>query len=162
MKNLITPEQGASPPRKDMTGSKVGSWLVVEWAGRRYGNAIWECRCVHCDAFKKAQKGDIDARCFTCEPVMNKHPMYEIWHGIKLRCYNPNHRSYKWYGAKGIGFCKEWEDSPYGFITWVEENLGQRPPGDSTIDRIDSTRNYEPGNLQWLTRAENTSKMRSG
>jgi hypothetical protein len=27
-----------------------------------------------------------------------------------------------------------------------------------TIDRIDNNGNYEPGNVQWLTRAENASK----
>lgn len=32
---------------------------------------------------------------------------YNLWIGIKQRCYNKNNNSYKYYGAKGIKMCEK-------------------------------------------------------
>ena len=78
-----------------------------------------------------------------------------IFTGMKSRCYNPNDQHYKWYGGKGITICDEWlgENGVQLFVDWAfdngyEENL--------SIDRIDSSGNYEPSNCRWVTVAENT------
>jgi len=34
--------------------------------------------------------------------------LYNIWLGIKGRCYNRRGRAYQWYGGKGIKLCEEW------------------------------------------------------
>ena len=41
---------------------------------------------------------------------------------MKQRCYNPNEKSYKWYGAKGIKICDEWINSPKSFEEWSLQN----------------------------------------
>lgn len=50
------------------------------------------------------------------------------------------------------------------FEAWVIENrymeLKGTAPDDYSIDRIDDTKGYEPGNLQLLTNRENTKKQR--
>ena len=38
---------------------------------------------------------------------------YIIWEGIISRCYNPNHTSYKNYGAKGVTVCERWRCFEY-------------------------------------------------
>lgn len=40
---------------------------------------------------------------------MSKHPAYNSWRGMKERCKNPKHIRYKWYGAKGVQVCDDWE-----------------------------------------------------
>ena len=35
------------------------------------------------------------------------------------RCYNPNSKSYKDYGAKGTSVCDEWRQDPQTFIKWA-------------------------------------------
>jgi len=76
---------------------------------------------------------------------------------MKQRCYNPNNRSYKTYGGRGIKVCDEWRDNFMAFHDWAiangyEEGL--------TIDRIDNDGDYEPNNCRWITLQENVSKMR--
>lgn len=84
------------------------------------------------------------------KPVFNRtvHPEYRRWLGMKERCYNPNHSSYKNYGAKGIKVCDRWlgKDGFYNFI----EDMGEKPDG-ATLDRIDNSKDYEPANCKWAS-----------
>jgi hypothetical protein len=70
---------------------------------------------------------------------------YRAWRAMKQRCHNPDHRAYRNYGARGVRVCAEWLDSFDSFI----RHVGMRPPGGYSIDRIDNTRGYEPGNVRW-------------
>jgi hypothetical protein len=80
--------------------------------------------------------------------------LYEIWSAMKRRCYNPNCSPYKYYGGKGVKVCDEWLEYQ-GFKTWA---LANGYTDSLTIDRIDSNGDYEPGNCQWITLAENISR----
>ena len=77
--------------------------------------------------------------------------LYNIYTSMKYRCYYPKHKSYIYYGAKGVTICKEWLDDFMNFYNWAIEN-GYRD--DLTIDRIDVEGDYEPGNCRWATREQ--------
>lgn len=83
------------------------------------------------------------------------NPTYVSWINMKTRCTNTNSPSYQYYGAKGIKFYPEWVDyAP--FVAY----LGERPPGTS-LDRIDPTGDYEPGNVRWATYKEQANNKRN-
>lgn len=86
---------------------------------------------------------------------IKEQQLYRIWSGIRKRCRDPNDKGYIHYGAKGIDRCREWDD-PAVFIGWAKDN-GYEPG--LTLDRLDPTKGYEPGNCEWVTRAENTRRM---
>ena len=93
---------------------------------------------------------------------INKTECYYIarlWQGIKQRCYNPNEKGYKWYGARGIKMYEPWIKDRQLFKQWILENLGHRPEGYS-IDRINVDGNYEPDNLRWADKATQNKNRR--
>jgi hypothetical protein len=97
--------------------------------------------------------------------------IYNIWVSAKQRCYNPNNKRYPTYGKMGITMYEEWINNYPLFKEYILTNLGERPKGKTTkksdnysIDRIDVTKGYEPGNLRWATfveQANNKHKTKS-
>ena len=81
---------------------------------------------------------------------IKKTRLYNTWRGMIGRCDNSNMPNFKWYGKKGIKVCEEWNDY-HNFEDWSYSN-GYREY--LTIDRKDSSLNYEPDNCRWITQAE--------
>ena len=84
--------------------------------------------------------------------------LYNIWQAMKTRCYNPNHRHYKDYGARGIRVCTEWEHDFLAFRKWALENGYAE---NLSIDRIDNNGNYEPSNCKWTSSKEQSNNKRT-
>lgn len=80
---------------------------------------------------------------------------YSIWAAMKTRCTNKNSSGYYKYGAKGVRVCQRWMESFENFFA----DMGD-PPDGCSIDRIDSSGNYEPGNCRWATALEQARNHR--
>lgn len=75
--------------------------------------------------------------------------------GEQKRCTHPGHPQYKDYGGRGIEFRFA---GPAEAASWVWENLGV--DRDRDLDRIDNDGHYEPGNLRWATKSQNSRNRR--
>jgi hypothetical protein len=82
---------------------------------------------------------------------------YHSWIAMVRRCYRPKHETFSYYGGRGITICDEWQNSFASFI----EHLGLKPSPLHTLDRIDNSRGYEPGNVRWATKKEQMRNRRN-
>lgn len=167
----------------ELTGQRFGKLVVLNRCGSKHGHVAWRCKCdcgkeiitigshlkdgtsrsCGCVRFEKFQafqkseeKKEITRR------LMTKHGMkhtriYRIWRAMKTRCSNPNSKDYKYYGARGISVCTDWQNSFEKFKDWA---LAHGYSDVLTIDRINVNGNYEPLNCRWTTMAEQNKNKR--
>lgn len=89
---------------------------------------------------------------------MRRSPEMAVWRSMRNRCKDMDDPRY---GGRGIRVCSRWIDSFDAFY----EDLGQRPDGEYSIDRINNDGNYACGkcedchasgvficNCRWATR----------
>ncbi|MFM9469666.1 hypothetical protein ACKI1K_43455 [Streptomyces scabiei] len=86
---------------------------------------------------------------------MTDTPEYRAWKDMKSRCNNQRHKHFKDYGARGIKVFDKWNESFTAFYNYI----GPRPDGTS-LDRIDNSKGYEPGNVRWATAFEQSNNTR--
>ena len=79
----------------------------------------------------------------------SKTDLYRKWILMKHDCYNPNSTKYKNLGAQGIKVSPEWDNDFTAFKAYAMEN-GYKPH--LVIDRKDKHKDFEPGNVIFVTR----------
>ncbi len=80
-------------------------------------------------------------------------PYMYSFYACRQRCENKNHRSYKWYGARGIKFLMTHED-----IEFLWNRDGAKNMKCATIDRIDNNGHYEISNCRFMEKSDNLRK----
>ena len=86
--------------------------------------------------------------------------IYNIYHNMKNRCYNPNDDRYKDYGGRGIRICDEWLGK-HGFENFCEWSMENGYSNKLSIDRIDNEKGYSPDNCRWITMKEQIENRRN-
>jgi len=73
--------------------------------------------------------------------------------GARQQCEQPTHPRYSYAGAHGIRFL-------YDNVDDFLADIGFRPEGSFELERIDMTKNFEPGNVRWSPKSIVHSKSR--
>lgn len=146
----------------DLTGQVFGYLTVLEpddSPGNKRTKWICVCKCgnsVSVFTYHLNNGKTTSCGCKRYETKNQTHGMrhtriYEIWCGMKSRCYNTDKKSYAKYGARGITVCDEWKNNFEAFYEWAISNGYE---ADLSIDRIDPNKEYCPSNCRWITHAE--------
>jgi hypothetical protein len=77
----------------------------------------------------------------------------------RSRCLTPTNKDYADYGGRGIAVCAEWR-GPDGFSAFLN-HIGPKPTSSHTLDRVDNSRGYEPGNVRWVDRIAQANNRRT-
>lgn len=156
--------------KRDLTGQQFGDWTVLSWSRRLdSGKQMWLCRC-KCGVEKEVESHGLTAgrsrQCRMCSVAsaaakrfkhgMSLSPVYKRWASIRARCTNPSSKDWRNYGGRGIGMAPEWVDDFEAFY----REVGDPPTSMHTIDRKDMSGHYVPGNIRWVTQAEQRNNAR--
>lgn len=145
---------------EDLYGLSFGGWDVIGHSYRKNGHAITLCqsKCEHTEVREIRNdllKSDNPPMCSICRKNngrafgLSKTRIHHIWDGMNRRCYDPNNKSYKNYGERGITICDEWlgKNGFLNFYNWALDN------GYSellSIERMDVNKGYSPDNCTWI------------
>lgn len=164
-------------PRSNFTGRRFGKLVAIE-PDRSRGRLHWICECdcgqrtsvergnlasghtISCGCHRRAVLSVIGEKSVTHgeSRVGAWTPEYRLYTSIKARCYNPNTAAYPRYGGRGIQMCKEWLASFERFVA----DVGRRPGPEYSLDRYpNNDGNYEPSNVRWATRQQQSLNRRS-
>ena len=151
--------------RSNLSGQKFGMLTAIKYVrSDAKGNAIWECKC-DCGstafvAAKDLKTGNTKScGCYrkqfavTHGATVEHAADYERWKAMKKRCSNPKDKYYHRYGGRGIKVYSEWEHSFEAYRKYIQILPHYGEPG-YTLDRIDNSKGYEPGNIRWATPKE--------
>lgn len=155
----------------DGIGKKYGDWtqlgaeFLIPFETRWQHVAVCECKCGQISVVRLSHlKYKKSSGCKLCRGFKARriiHGMantreFKIWGGIKKRCLNKYCPAFKNYGGRGIVICDEWKTDFMAFY----KHVGPSPSNQHEIDRIDNDGNYEPGNVRWVVRQQNSRNTR--
>ena len=136
-----------------------GNTKWIQSDNLKFGKTL-SCGCYKAELLRKGKTTVANLRKTGWEPHRThgktNTKVYRTWCRIKARCFCPTDISFQFYGALGITMCDEWRNSFAAFYAHV----GDPPSDETSIDRKDNSRGYEPGNVRWATRLEQCNNRR--
>lgn len=158
----------------DLTGWKFTRFTVIRRVERGQ-RTFWLCRC-DCGKKRVVAGGNLrsgnsaSCGCLQREVVrdtgkanrthgLHGTVLYRCWSNMMKRCYNKETPKYRLYGARGIRVCKRWK-SLEAFCKDIVREIGERPSDRYSLDRKDNNDNYQPGNVRWATRKQQSYNRR--
>lgn len=79
---------------------------------------------------------------------------FNSWRAMMERCYGKTYHARDLY--KNIEVYPEWRNSFKAFYDYI----GPKPDPTYSLDRIDGTKNYEPGNVRWASKRTQARNQR--
>lgn len=155
----------------DISGKQFGRLTVIRQAANVGQKRHWHCLCLCGTTTSVAQCKLVGGHTKSCgcykreltairrdAPAVSDMPEYWVLGGMIARCHNRKCKTFVNYGKRGISVCPEWR-GPGGFEKFISA-VGRRPTKHHTIERKNNDGNYEPDNVHWATRSDQSRNNR--
>ena len=148
----------------NLVGQQFNHWTVTSGELPHHREYVMaRCVCGHereVRLYSLTGNKSISCGCLTLGSTRTLHgmwqgPTYRNWRSMLARCHDPANKKWYLYGGRGITVCERWR-----VFTSFLADMGERPADRPTIDRIDPTGNYEPGNCRWASYKEQSANQR--
>lgn len=159
----------------DLTGQKIGPYLVKSYAGEGYWNGLrgkshlWETSCdcgtdlILKHSFLNQDKEDkVFCICDRFNGLLEKYKSLTKRHkNVINKCYHQDEVTElvwnKFGGRRNpitqepepVLVCDEWHDK-YGFAKGIESSIGFPPSKGWILSLIDESKNFSPENIKWV------------
>lgn len=152
----------------ELVGKVFGRWTIIKDLGfiqdkyARKRKVCVKCECgnqrehfyvvlknglsTSCGCFRIQSQGERAKK--QVKHSLSKHPLFQLWRGMKGRCLNPNDKGFKAYGGRGITVCDEWVNDFKAFYDWAMANGWEKG---LLNDRRDNDKGYSPENCRFVT-----------
>ncbi len=147
------------PALKDLTGRKFGRLTVEKRTKDKVrGRPRWTCACGCGSRLEVDSSSLLSGNTKSCGCMafgesnpnyrhgMGRTPTYEIWQSMWGRCSNPRNKGFPQYGGRGITVDPAWRD----YSVFIRD-MGEKPAGRWSLDRIDNNKGYSRANCRWAT-----------
>jgi hypothetical protein len=140
-------------------GDVFGKLTIIGIQVNPNGGTKCECRC-ECGNVRTFNRSALEVgNNQSCGCLWRSHGLtgsriYLAWQNMKKRCDNPNNKSYKNYGGRGIKYCSKWEVFD-GFWEDMKDGYAEN----LTLDRIDVDGDYCKDNCRWVDRNVQANNM---
>lgn len=164
---------------RNILGEQYDIWEIIgecdpKISARGNKHRVAWCKCVKCGFEKSISYDNLrngsHGTCQNCSPFdktgennhLFKHGksntrLHRTWREMIRRCENPNCKSYKDYGTRGITICEEWRSDFMNFYNWAISNNYNDT---LTIERKDVNRGYCPENCCWIPQSAQRDNRR--
>jgi hypothetical protein len=169
--------------KKDLSGSTINKWSVLSKLpnGNR-GRVYWECKCITCGAVKRVRDDSLKKSLFGCIDCSNKEPIGTRKPGMESPIYKgtkdisltqwKNIKKHSVRNSRILEFTisiefaqKLLEQQNYkckltglSLVTQDKNEKYNCKKITASLDRIDSSKGYIEGNIQWVHKKVNTIK----
>jgi hypothetical protein len=152
---------------KFQKGQRFGKLRIIGISNKSKNRQIWwRCKCdcgnITLVTARGLKSGDNKScGCLRLRTGLSRTHLYRIWRGIIERTQNKKSKDYPRWGGKGVKLYPKWITNYYSFRryiarlphcpTEIDDFIDGIKKLSRSIDRIDNSGHYEPGNIRWAT-----------